>query len=77
MKLYDWSRIEAALNNTWGPYVHKGGRHKEEKSKLGHKIDFPVHQQGCNQCEFHVCHNMRTFAEKVTLLNLEVCASTV
>lgn len=69
--------IGAALNDTWNRYVQKDRRHKAGKLKLGHKIDFPVHQQGCNQCEFHVCHNMRTFAEKVTLLNLEVCASTV
>lgn len=73
--IYDWSVIKAALNDTWDQYVAKGGRHKEGHPTLGPKKDFLICQQVGDQCGFHICYNMRSFADKVTLLDLEVYAS--
>nr|ABB47541.1 transposon protein, putative, CACTA, En/Spm sub-class [Oryza sativa Japonica Group] len=76
-EIYDWSAIESALNEAWDQYVARDGKHKDRHPKLGHKKDFPIRQQVGDQCGFHVYHNMRSFAEKVTLLDPEEFISRI
>lgn len=75
VKNYNWTPIKEAIDEAWGTYVEKGGRHRKGHYRLIHKIDFPVKQQVGDQCGFYVCHNMRLlYNEKVnTSAELEVC----
>nr|AAX95381.1 hypothetical protein [Oryza sativa Japonica Group]AAX96102.1 transposon protein, putative, CACTA, En/Spm sub-class [Oryza sativa Japonica Group]ABA92901.1 transposon protein, putative, CACTA, En/Spm sub-class [Oryza sativa Japonica Group] len=66
---YDWTPIQLAIDEAWAQYVQRGGLRKTGHDTLIHKKDFPVKQQIGDQCEFHVCHNMRLlYREKVKTL---------
>nr|AAX96657.1 transposon protein, putative, CACTA, En/Spm sub-class [Oryza sativa Japonica Group] len=74
-KDYDFSEITKALNMAWGPYVEKGGRHKEGKDELYRDTKFACAQQIGDQCGFHVCHNMSTLLREVKDFDPEVVAN--
>lgn len=58
--------LKGSFYDAWAPNVEKGG------GNLYHHKDFPCHQQISETCGFHVCHNIKTLLNKVTLLDIEV-----
>ena len=66
--------LEGAFNDAWTQYVKKGDKHKEGITNFYHHQDFLCRQQVGHTCGFHVCHSVKTLLNKVTLLDVEVCA---
>lgn len=60
------------FNAAWEKYVNKGGRHREDIPDLYHHDNYKCKKQTGETCVFHVCHQMKILARKVTSLDPEV-----